>query len=247
MSKTVGMITARLKSTRLPKKALLPIAGRALIDHLTDRLVRMATLDEICLCTSDLKEDEPLRHWAMARGLQVYAGDPEDVLARLYGASIARSADTLFCVTGDNPFVSPHHGDALLAFHMRGNFDYSRTAGIPIGTYGYALGRSALKQVCDTKADTDTEIWGPYFTQSGKFRCGTLNFPVRHFKGRELRLTVDTAEDFQLAQRILSELCANPALVSLQDIYEWVDKKGPENLPNLHVIQKPQPTPRFRT
>ena len=52
------LITARLKSTRLPKKVIKPILGRPMICHMIDRLRLAQVPEQIILCTSDLPEDD---------------------------------------------------------------------------------------------------------------------------------------------------------------------------------------------
>ena len=49
--KTAFLITARLKSTRLPKKIILDIIGKPLIVHMLDRLKQAETIDKIIICS----------------------------------------------------------------------------------------------------------------------------------------------------------------------------------------------------
>jgi len=62
--KTAFLITARLKSTRLPKKILLEVAGKPLIVHMLDRIKRALTIDKIIICTSTNPQDDPLEEIA---------------------------------------------------------------------------------------------------------------------------------------------------------------------------------------
>lgn len=240
--RAVALITARLKSKRLPRKALLPIGGKALIDHQLTRLRKVVGIDEIVLCTSDLEEDEPLVMWAIERRIPFLRGDAVDVMERLRAAARFSKAETLFCVTADNPFISPEHGAAALRFHLAHQMDFTRCEGIPIGTYGYVLQALALDRACSRKADIDTEIWGPYFSPE-EFRCGTMSFPSLEL-GQGLRLTVDTPEDYALACRLVEDRGPD---VTLEQTYEWAKENVLWSRLNRHVIQRPPPTPRFRT
>jgi spore coat polysaccharide biosynthesis protein SpsF len=242
VSSVVALITARLKSSRLPRKAFLPIDGKPLLDHLLERLQRMDILEGIILCTSELPDDEPLVEWAIGKRIGFLRGNAVDVLDRMRLAARFAGAEDLFCVTGDNPFVSPEHGSDLMRFHRGGGFDFTATKGIPIGAYGYALSAVALERACHAKASEETEIWGPYFTR-GNFKCGVFDVPS--MAGLEkMRLTVDTPEDYVLACRLAKDLGRSD--FSLADVESWAGKNEGFSLSNRHVIQRPPPEPRFR-
>ena len=67
--KTAFLITARLKSTRLPGKILLPIKGKPLLVHMLDRIKNAQKIDKIVICTSINPQDDPLEEIAMEEGM----------------------------------------------------------------------------------------------------------------------------------------------------------------------------------
>lgn len=214
------LITARLKSTRLPKKVIRPIAGRPMICHMIDRLKLAEIPPQIILCTSTLPEDDELVRIAHDESIACFRGDPDDVLARMTGAAQQFDVNTVFSCTADNPFVDSVHLDKLLEHHLAHGYDYTKTAGLPLGTFGYALSRSAMELACKLKVEKDTEIWGPLFAESGKFSCGIMKIDDPEFYWPELRLTVDLPEDFQLVTRIFDALYEPGHVFSLKSILE---------------------------
>jgi spore coat polysaccharide biosynthesis protein SpsF len=200
------LITARLKSTRLPRKVIKPILGRPMICHMIDRLKQAHVPEQIILCTSTLPEDDELTRLAEAESISHFRGDPDDVLARLTGAAEQFGVDTVFSCTADNPFVDAVHLDKLLEYHLAHGYDYTKTEGLPLGAFGYALSRPAMERACKLKVEKDTEIWGPLFADSGKFDCGVMKITSPDFSWPELRLTVDTPQDFELVTRIFAAL-----------------------------------------
>ena len=60
--KTAILITARLKSTRLPLKAIRPIHGRPMFCHMLDRVKQATRPQEIIVCTSPLCRTTRLRN-----------------------------------------------------------------------------------------------------------------------------------------------------------------------------------------
>ncbi|NWK55163.1 NTP transferase domain-containing protein [Verrucomicrobiaceae bacterium N1E253] len=207
MKKRIGiLITGRLKSTRLKLKALKEIQGRSMFSHMVDRLKLASRPDIIVLCTSDLSGDDRLADLAIEEGIEVYRGHPDDVLARLTGAAVKFDLDTVINCMADNPFSDPEIIDQLADYHIGANYDYTRTEGVPLGLFSYALERKALEKVCRIKDDIDTEIWGAYFTDTGCFNCGVMKVVDEQWNFPELRLTVDTAPDFDVVTRIFNAL-----------------------------------------
>ncbi|APG27350.1 hypothetical protein A7E78_05525 [Syntrophotalea acetylenivorans] len=237
--KAAILITARLKSTRLPKKVLKPIAGRPMFGHLIDRLKLARRTEQIILITSPLEQDDPLAEFAEQEGIGCYRGDPEDVLLRMTRAAETFGVDTVVSCTGDNPFVDPECIDQLVDFHLAQKHDFTNTEGLPWGCFAYALSYPALIKACEIKAERDTEVWGGYFTQTGLFNWGTMTVTDPAISWPQLRLTVDTPEDFELVARIFEELYHPGEVFPLRAIVELCRKRPDLVAINANVQQKP--------
>ncbi len=237
--KSAILITARLKSTRLPRKALRPIGGRAMIRHMIDRLKCARLPEKIVLITSPLPQDDPLVDLAREEGIEAYRGDPDDVLQRIHDAAWHFDADTIISCTGDNPFTDAEAIDALLDFHCRQDNDFTRIDGLPWGTFSYALARKAVGRALEITGTRDTEVWGGYFTETGCFRCGVLEITDPALRWPELRLTVDTPEDFTLAEKIFARLQRPGRVFPLAEIVALC-REHPELVAiNAAIPQKP--------
>lgn len=232
-------ITARLKSTRLPRKVLRPIRGRPMLSHMIERLRLAQRPDRIVLCTSPMAQDDPLEALAEAEGIDVFRGDPEDVLLRLTEAAQRFDVDLVASCTADCPFVDPVQMDRLIDFHLENGHDYCNIEGLPFGTFCYTLSRPAMEKACAIKDMTDTEVWGGYFTQTGLFSCGTLRITDPAICRPELRLTVDEIDDFRLIERIFDEMGRESGDFTLQEIVELCDLHPEIAGINAHVRQKP--------
>jgi spore coat polysaccharide biosynthesis protein SpsF len=222
-------------------KAIKPIHGRSMIAHLIDRLKLAQCPDEIIICTSTKGQDAPLVDIARQEHVQVYQGHPEDVLLRLTHAAALFNVDTVVNCTADNPFVDPIYIDRLVDFHHAHGYDYSRVEGLPFGTFSYTLSYPAMVRACEIKAKTDTEVWGSYFTETGLFSWGELHVIDPQVRWPELRLTVDTLEDFELARRIFDHLHKPGEIFTLSEIVALC-RQHPELVAiNADVQQKPPP------
>lgn len=219
----IGMlITARLKSTRLPKKLLLDINGKSLIERVIDRAKEVSGLERVILCTSNNPQDRPLVDLALKNGIPYFLGSEEDVLDRLNRAADFFGLEYFLSITGENPFFSLIHANRIVKYLEDKQFDFIYSTGLPIGTAVYGLNNKALKVVCYVKKEIDTEIWGPLLNRPEIFKI--KNLEVEKFYNRpELRLTTDYPEDYEFIKKIYSHFLISD-IPSLYDILNIIDK-----------------------
>lgn len=233
------LITGRLKSTRLPVKALKPILGRPMIVHQLERLKLAKYPQKIILCTSTLPQDDPLEEIALQSSVECFRGHPEDVLQRLTDAASHYGIDVVVSCTADNPFVDPVYLDRLVEFSLEHGCDYADIEGLPFGTFSYVLSYPAMVRACQVKAEMDTETWGAYFTETGLFKVATLHVTDPAVRRPGLRLTVDTPEDFDLVSKIFDALHGKGHVFSLREIVAHCDLHPELVKVNAHVKQAP--------
>jgi len=106
-ARTVAILQARLSSSRLPGKVLLPLGGKPLIAFMIERVRRAGSIDELVLATSRQASDDPLADAVEALGVRVVRGPLEDVLARFALAAELTSPDVIVRLTGDCPLIDP--------------------------------------------------------------------------------------------------------------------------------------------
>jgi len=237
--KSAILITARLKSTRLPMKVLKDICGKPMIVHMLDRL-KLATIpDDIIICTSTVEQDDPLEQIAISEGVKCFRGDPDDVLLRLSEAANEFKVETVINCTADNPFVDPIYIDKLYNYHCDNNYDFTKINGLPFGVFSYAISPNAMIEACSIKTEKDTEVWHGYFMETNHFNWGILEVDDSSIYWPELRLTVDTKEDFDLISKIFNELYQPGNVFSLNDIIDLCKSNPALPLINSDVQQKP--------
>lgn len=219
-------------------KVIKPIQGKPMISHMIDRLKLAEKPDKIIICTSPIWQDDPLEEIAQQESVGCYRGDPDDVLLRLTLAAEDHGIDTVVNCTADNPLVDPEYIDRLVDFHHDLGYDYSCCRGLPLGTFSYVLSYPAMVKACEIKGETDTEVWGGYFTRTGLFTWEEM--PVdSDVDWPGLRLTVDTPEDFELINRIFDELYTPGQVFSLRDVIDLCRRKPELVKINADIEQKP--------
>ena len=196
------LIVGRLKSTRLPNKLMLEIKGKPIISHMIERLKQSEKVDEIILCTSTSEQDRPLEAVAKKNKISLFAGDPDDVLVRMYEAARKFHLDYLLTITADCPFADPFYADEIVKAFLQNDADLIRQFDLPHGVFSYGIKVSALKQVIDIKSSSDTEVWGRYFTDAGLFKVFDLDVFDSHHRRPGLRMTLDYPEDLTFFEKI---------------------------------------------
>jgi len=93
--KKVAVIQARMGSSRLPGKVLMPILDQPVLWHIVNRLAGVQEIDEIVIATSYLNRDEPIRQFCREQGIYCFQGNESDGKDRLYKAALSRNADTV--------------------------------------------------------------------------------------------------------------------------------------------------------
>jgi spore coat polysaccharide biosynthesis protein SpsF len=74
MSSIIGVITARMASTRLPGKVMKNLAGKTIFAHHVERMRAVRGLKGVCLATSRDPKNKELIHEAERLGCSWYAG-----------------------------------------------------------------------------------------------------------------------------------------------------------------------------
>ena len=103
----VATIEARMTSSRLPGKVLLPAGGQPILAHLINRLKNVPSLNEIVIATTVNPQDQPILDFAHKAGVRVFRGSENDVMERVIGAARSASADVVVEITGDCPIIDP--------------------------------------------------------------------------------------------------------------------------------------------
>lgn len=212
--KTVGIIQARMGSTRLPGKILKPILGEPMLARMLERVKRAKKLDAIIVATTDKPEDDATAELVQKCGVPVFRGSEQDVLDRFYEAAKEEGADVVMRLTGDCPLMDPDVIDRVVAHfeEARGTVDYCGTPrNYPEGLDTEIFTFAALEEAArEAKLPSEREHVTPYIkNHPERFRSEVW----REGNGDNSRMhwSVDTQTDFDFVTKIFEQLYpANP-------------------------------------
>jgi len=110
--KVVGIIPARLASTRLPEKPLVKLCGKPMIEHVYRRSLLAKEIDDLYIATCDEKIAEVVRGF----GGKVVMTSPSHKRGteRVQEAASSIDADIFINIQGDEPMVTPEPLDEAI-------------------------------------------------------------------------------------------------------------------------------------
>jgi spore coat polysaccharide biosynthesis protein SpsF len=206
---TALILQARMDSSRLKGKSLLPLGSRPLVFRVMEALGFLPCEKKILACPEDSAAAfAPL---AGEAGFDLVSGPKEDVLAR-YCLAIRRSgADRVIRATADNPFVFVDAACALESEAAELGADYAGFSGLPYGAGVECIASEALLRAEREAQETEErEHVCPYLYRHPElFRLHRPLAP-RRWQGTEMRITVDTREDYERALLLYQRLSSLP-------------------------------------
>jgi len=204
----VAIVQARMNSSRLPGKVLMPIAGYPMLNWVVERASMSQLTDAVWVATTTDPSDDAIVDYCTTHDYPVYRGSEQDVLDRFYQAGKLAQADIVVRLTADCPLIDPGLIDKVVTALIEGQVDFAATRlpppfhrTYPIGLDVEAVNFNGLAQAWQ-EADTQyqREHVMPFFYEvDGQFKITILNAAEDN---GSYRWTVDTAEDLQLVEQL---------------------------------------------
>jgi spore coat polysaccharide biosynthesis protein SpsF len=211
-SMILGVIQARMSSSRLPGKVLAPVLDMPMIGRQVERLRRSQRLDMLVLATSQEASDDPLADYAGTIGLARVRGPLDDVLGRFAQALDGfPQARTLVRLTADCPLTDWRVLDAVIDHHLATGADYTSNV-LPERTFPHGLDVEAAKvtsfrtAVAEAVDAYEREHVTPFlYRNPQRFRIEGL---TRAPSLAHLRWTVDYPADLDFVRHVYGALHA---------------------------------------
>ena len=223
----LGILQARVLSTRLPGKVLKPILGKPMLLRQIERLRHSKTMDKLVVACSVESSDDEIEKLCIENQIENYRGSLKDVLDRYYQAACIYKPDHIVRLTGDCPLIDSAVVDQVVSCHVKNNFDYTSNTIKP--TFPDGLDVEIMKFTCLEEAWSQSTLPShrehvtPFFyTQPAKYKLGEVNHIVDL---SHLRWTVDEPIDFELVNQIYELLYFKNPAFNLQDILHCIKEK----------------------
>ncbi len=217
------LITARLKSSRLPKKLLHEVQGENYMTWMIRRLKLQSLLDEIVICTSTNPQDDPLEEIAQKEGVKCFRGSEEDVFQRLNEARKIYELDYVINMTADCPLLPFDLIPKLVDSFKKTNAELIKCHHLPVGLFLSGLSPAAMERLIELKASDNTEYWLHYFLKSELFDVRSLETEPS-WQRDNFRIALDYPEDHEMLKATFEGLGEEAYKISTEDLIHWLDK-----------------------
>ena len=200
----LSILQARMSSSRLPGKVMMPIWGIPILLFMVDRVRESRLIDKLVVATSTDKTDNVIRQLCARHKILCFSGSLLDVLDRFYWLAQIFAPAHIVRLTADCPLIDPDLIDATINHHLRGGYDYTRNYGYPDGLDVEVM---TFETLCTAWLNSvlpfDREHVGPYIlNRPDIFKLGRLenDKDLSHIK-----ISVDTEEDYIKVKRIVED------------------------------------------
>jgi spore coat polysaccharide biosynthesis protein SpsF len=234
---TLGIIQARMGSTRLPGKVLRQLAGRSVLDRVVRAARSSGVLDEIVVATTIEERDDAVEAECAKIGIECYRGPVDDVLTRFLGVLETHDSDTIMRFTADCPLLDPRLVSMAWRVFEASGVDYlttSITRTLPRGL-DVEMVRTPVLKAIDALATEHhrTHVTSYIYTHADEFDVIglTMQPDLSH-----LRLTLDTEDDWKLIEAIVGHFGDEP--IDVRTLADWLAGQPELVLLNAHVEQK---------
>jgi len=200
------VLQARIDSSRLPGKSLLPLGGETVvISRVMEALNKVPAQLRVLACPED--STAAFAPLADKAGFTLLTGPKDDVLGRYCLALREFDIQRVIRATGDNPFVFADAAAAINAEALALNADYAGYSGLPLGAGVESVSAAALLRAeAEASAPYEREHVCPYlYAHPELFSLHRPLAPLR-WQGADMRLTIDTREDYERAHILYAEL-----------------------------------------
>jgi spore coat polysaccharide biosynthesis protein SpsF (cytidylyltransferase family)/sialic acid synthase SpsE len=224
-SATIATIIAcRLKSSRLPRKAVLKAGELPSVELCIKNCLKFKDINYTILATSTTEEDSELKNYTYRNDVVFHTGDPDDVIQRYLDIIDKLNIDVFVRVTADMPYVSQEIVNYLLESHFRTGADYTAPKKAAIGQGVQIINASALRKVREYFPVSDySEYMNAYIINNPSlFKINEIDLPSEWI--RDYRLTLDYQEDLDLMQKVEEHFKSSKAEYNIANLFDFLDK-----------------------
>ncbi len=233
MKKVIGVITARMASTRLPGKVLQKMAGKSVFAHHVDRMQHVKGLDGVFLATSEDPLNRELIDEAERLGCRWYAGAEQNIVDRHIKLCEREGADAVIRVTCDSPIFDIESASRFVEEFKKEYQDYIYVSNMTMiqGTLSELISYSAFLEIHKHYRGAAVSM---YIKENmDKFKTCGIKIDIDLCRP-EYRLTIDEAIDIEMIRHIYEALYkGNP--LDLHEVYTWLDDNPQIAKMNMHV------------
>ena len=231
------IVAGRMKSTRLRRKATLPVNGIASVERCLETCLLLPYVRTVVLATSTSPEDDVLESHALSGKVPFFRGDAENVIHRFLGACDKHEIDVVVRATADCLTLSPEVTKILLEEHFAAGADFTRARVETPGTAPQIFNTETLRRIEELSGGARySEYMNQYVEHNPEyFKIHWVDLPDDLI--RPYRLTLDYAEDLQMYEALFAELSRQSKPATTRNVFDILDARPDIRSLNAHISQ----------
>jgi len=238
--KTVAIIQARMGSTRLPGKVLMPLGHGLVLEWAICAALAAPGVDEVWVATSMLPADDAIVDLCRALRINFFRGSETDVLSRFKDCADAAGATIVLRLTGDCPFLDPQVIGMVARMIKQDGIDYCSNVsprtypdGLDVEAFTYGALEMAEREAT---RPIDRDCVTTFIARNrDRFRAEAVINPIPGMAGE--RWVLDTKADYDFCNAVAAQWDWGPGRSpGMLDILGILDKR-----PALREINKHHP------
>jgi len=243
--RVIATVEARMSSTRLPGKTMMPLLGKPVLDRVIERIRWSQRVEEVVVATTTDTADGVIVEHCNDEKIRCFRGSEEDVLGRVITAAQNYQGELLVQLGADCPFYDPDLIDQMVDIYLAGEYDYvtnDMEPTYPEGVDAHVVALKTLEEVAGkTSNNKDREDVVRYiFERPEEYRIFNLRAPSELY-APEVRLTLDYQEDFVLTEAIYSALYPDYPRFTTSDVLSFLETRPELRSINTHCEQLSAP------
>jgi spore coat polysaccharide biosynthesis protein SpsF len=239
--KTLVVIQARVGSSRLPGKVLLPLAGAPLLERMVERVRAAATASDIVVATTSDPADDVLVELCRRTSTAYFRGHPTDLLDRHHAAAVEARADAVVKIPSDCPLIDPAAIDRVIGTFLAAPGQHDFCSNLHPGTWpdgnDVEIFSMAALEIAHREAQRphEREHTTPFlWDRPERFRIGNVAWETGRDLSMTHRFTIDYPEDYSLIRAVYAALWTSARPVfPLSDILDFL-----ETHPDVHRMNE---------
>ncbi len=240
--KIVATIEARMTSTRLPGKVMMPVLGKPILYYLVERLKSVPSIDEIVLATTLNKTDDKIIEFAISENISYFRGSEDDVMLRVVEAADSVDADIVVEITGDCPIIDPQIVEQTILMYRANNADYvsnGHVRSFPDGMDTQVFALDVLKKSLSMTNELLDHEHVTLHIRNNPQLFTKINFVAPpELDWPELGLTLDEQNDYDLLKIIIEHFSQENILFSCLEVVQFLRSRPDLLAINNHVRRK---------
>lgn len=229
--RVIVVCQARMGSSRLPGKIMLPLAGAPLLVRFMERVQRAFTPSLVVVATTTLPEDDPIEDVCLQHGYEVFRGHPTDLLDRHLACAEHYKAEVVVKIPSDCPLIDPAVIDRVISTYLDNCTDHDFVSNLlpptfPDGNDVEVMSIEVLRAAAAAahlphqREHTTPWIW----ENEGLVRRLNVEIEGGLDLSRSHRWTIDYPEDYMLLKAIYDRLYPVDPHFNIADVLQLIDE-----------------------